>query len=47
MNIKLNNILLKMINEVLDLEKTNEPISAPIDRASKAIIELFKEKNNG
>lgn len=51
MNIKLDTILLKMIEEVLDLEKTNEPIGAPIDRANKAIQKLFekllKEKNNG
>ena len=41
MNIKLQNILLQMANDVLDLPKTNDPIGKPIDEAAEAILDLL------
>lgn len=41
---KLELILLTFANEVLDLERTNERIGAPIDRAKQAIDELNAEE---
>lgn len=42
---RLENILLKMANEVLDLPKSNQPIGTPIDDAVVAILDLFEKEN--
>lgn len=41
-DIKLENILLQMAIEILDLTKTNDTIGTPIDKAKKAIEELYE-----
>ena len=41
MSIKLQNILLKMANDVLDLEKSGKTLGEPIDEAEQAILDLL------
>lgn len=40
---KLDNILLKLGNDVLDLPKTNDPLGKPFDDGKQAIKELMLE----
>lgn len=40
---KLDVIILKCSNAVLDLPKTNDPLGKPIDEASQSIKSLFLE----
>jgi hypothetical protein len=47
MNIKLQNILLQMANDVLDLPKTNDLIGKPIDDATQAIQDLLDKSLPG
>lgn len=41
MSIKLQNILLKLANDVLDLEKSGKTLGEPIDEAIQAILDLL------
>lgn len=41
MSLKLQNILLKLANDVLDLEKSGKTLGEPIDEAEKAILDLL------
>lgn len=38
---KLQNILLKLANDVLDLEKSDKTLGEPIDEATQAILDLL------
>lgn len=41
MPIKLQNILLKMANDVLDLDTSGKTLGEPIDEAERAILDLL------
>lgn len=41
---KLQNILLKLANDVLDLEKSDKTLGEPIDEATQAILDLLDKQ---